>query len=552
MIVALIVGALLGGSAPFSMADFAPPTAIKNPTNHIEGRLVLAAEPDSDGGVIIRDGDGAFSDPKMKARRLPPFDVTLVQSGTALIPVQRGSIAGRHPHWELIVEPGRIWGEPGDSGFSRASLPFALEERNANCIHNGVLSFRLGADGRASQATYLIASETCAYSRFDLWGRVAATYIPEPVADAPSVRARYAEEIAHRIPIKPIATLASDYRLDPSRFGAEIAPADMTIFGVVVNGIHYSGGCETRRGRYPFCAEMDLPSYSLAKSLVGGLAAMRAELLYPGNLKETIAANIPACAAAGDWEGVTLADVLNMATGHYQSPDFEADEAAPDNLAFLYDETHTERIASACNHYPNREAPGQRWVYHTSDSYLLGSALQATTARRGGGDFYDSLLVEPVWHGLHLDPAIDVMRRSYDAERQPFTGWGLTLHGDDIAKLATFITRDHGVLNGISMVAPKMLTAALQQDPRDPGLPAGSADFRYKNGFWAWNAAKTLGCREPTWIPFLSGYGGIIVALIPNGVTYYYVSDGGTFAWSRAVKEAAKISPVCAEDRHGA
>ena len=82
MIAALILGALLGGSAPFSMADFAPPAAIKNPTNHIEGRLVLAAEPDSDGATIIRDGDGAFADPKMKARRLPPFDVTLVQSGS--------------------------------------------------------------------------------------------------------------------------------------------------------------------------------------------------------------------------------------------------------------------------------------------------------------------------------------------------------------------------------------------------------------------------------------------------------------------------------------
>ena len=48
----------------------------------------------------------------------------------------------------------------------------------------------------------------------------------------------------------------------------------------------------------------------------------------------------------------------------------------------------------------------------------------------------------------------------------------------------------------------------------------------------------------------MSGFGGIIVALLPNGMTYYYFSDGGKYAWAKAAKEAAKISPICPEAKN--
>jgi hypothetical protein len=54
-----------------------------------------------------------------------------------------------------------------------------------------------------------------------------------------------------------------------------------------------------------------------------------------------------------------------------------------------------------------------------------------------------------------------------------------------------------------------------------------------------------LGCQNPTWIPFLSGYGGITVALMPNGMNYYYFSDGGVFSWARAAAEANRIRTFC-------
>jgi hypothetical protein len=116
---------------------------------------------------------------------------------------------------------------------------------------------------------------------------------------------------------------------------------------------------------------------------------------------------------------------------------------------------------------------------------------------------------------------------------------------DDIAKLAIFLNNDRGKILGEQMIDIGMLDAAFQRNKSNPGLPAGSADLRYNNGYWAFNAQATLGCPAPTWIPFMSGFGGITIALLPNGMTYYYVSDGNSYTWSRAIREANKFRPFC-------
>jgi len=43
----------------------------------------------------------------------------------------------------------------------------------------------------------------------------------------------------------------------------------------------------------------------------------------------------------------------------------------------------------------------------------------------------------------------------------------------------------------------------------------------------------------------MSGYGGITVAMAPNGATYYYFSDNEEFSWSPPVHEMNKLSPYC-------
>jgi hypothetical protein len=41
------------------------------------------------------------------------------------------------------------------------------------------------------------------------------------------------------------------------------------------------------------------------------------------------------------------------------------------------------------------------------------------------------------------------------------------------------------------------------------------------------------------------GYSGNVIALLPNGTTYYYFSDNGEFTYADAVFESEKIVSNC-------
>ena len=176
---------------------------------------------------VLRDDFGDATNANGAARHLPAFDFVFVQDDDAIIPIRRGAIPGENAENEFILEPGRVWDEPGDGGYSRAAIPFTLEERNANCMHNGVMTFLFRDGGEISDVAFEIGSETCFYFKFDMWGRMTARYAPGPVDGADAAIAAYRREIAGRMPVKPISALAERYPgVRPEGFGspAEIDP----------------------------------------------------------------------------------------------------------------------------------------------------------------------------------------------------------------------------------------------------------------------------------------------------------------------------------------
>ncbi len=546
----LPAAALLAGTArgPWSMQAFQVPPAAQPPQRLLEGHLTLGAIRSGSVHVLL-DRFGRAAADHGAAATLPAVTLGLVSDGSALLPTRRGTIPGSHPAWDWAFEPGHAWSDPLDPAVTRAVLPFSLQERNANCLHNGQLAFVVDAAGRMSEAAFEIASETCAYFQFDQWAVLQASFEPAVLSEAALVTAERHGELAARLPVRPIAQLAVDHPgADPTQFGsaAEVPPSAMTAYGVVWDGVHYVGDCPTRADTHPDCDELALPSYSLAKSLVGGLALMRLEKLYPGTAALGVAELVPECDAVA-WRGVTLRNLLDMSSGHYLSPADQADEDGADLLPFFEAEQHSMRLSFACNHYPRREAPGHRWVYHTSDTYLLGTALARAYRRHAGetADFYRDLLVRDLFVPLQLNPALAETRRTIDPAAQPFTGYGLTLHRDDVARLAVYLGRAAAAPEAGGLLDARLLHEALQRDPSQPGLEAAAAGLRYQHGFWAWNAARTLGCSHEVWVPFMSGFGGIVVALFPNGLVYYYFSDGGDFRWAQAAREANRLRPFC-------
>lgn len=531
--------------------ELTPTTAFMSGANaepaidRFEGVLHVVA---ASTGVLrpIYDGLSLLRDASLQIDVFPEFDVTLLQDGDWLIPTLRGPVGGVHPHWEVAVEPGRVWSEPGDAGLTRAALPFALIEVNANCTHNGMLTF-LFHGGEISHVAWQIASETCQYLKFDFWGVTSARYEPMLAPDHAEIVAAFRAEQARRIQMRPIAALAEARPgLDVGLFSspADVDPADLTAFGVFHRGVHYVGDCATRAGPYPDCGAMLLPSYSVAKSIAAGLGLMRLEALHPGAMRERIADHAEPCR---DWGAVSFENALDMATGRYDSAESEVDENQLTSERFFLAPGFGEKLGISCGRYPRREAAGRTWVYHTSDTFVLGAAMANYWRGEHGpaADFFNDVLVDGIYARLGLSPTIRATRRTYDAARQPFMGWGLTLLPDDIARLAAYLQNPESA--DVTLIAPRALAAAMQRDPSDTGLLAADSNLRYNNGFWAWNAQNVLRCAHPVWIPFMSGYGGIVVALMPNGLSYYHFGDGGEQRWAHAVLAADQIAPLCEE-----
>jgi hypothetical protein len=77
---------------------------------------------------------------------------------------------------------------------------------------------------------------------------------------------------------------------------------------------------------------------------------------------------------------------------------------------FFAAETHADKLEFACTHYPRRANPGEVWVYCTTDTYVLGTALANAYAARFGddADFYRDVLGKDIWKPLRLSPVMDV------------------------------------------------------------------------------------------------------------------------------------------------
>jgi hypothetical protein len=530
-------------NAPINLSRFAMPKDALAVTAPLEGTLRITGQK-STGFSTKVDTYKVTRDKRADVGGLPTFAFEFVQDGTSLIPAQRGMVENSHPYWEWVIEPGRVWQTEG--GETRYSVPFALMERGANCLHYGVIAGTLDASGSSTRSLLQISSETCQYLKFNKWAVLETSWQQHKVADAGNIAAAYWAEVANRMPMKPIGALAAmDKSISESRLSQEkLIPAkDMTLYGAVVDGVHYVSGCDTRYGAYPYCEVLPLPSYSVAKSTVGGLALMRLEKLYPGVMDAQVSDYVDACSDKR-WQGVTFENLLDMSTGNYSSKSPNADENSGHFAPFFLKIATKSKLEFACSHFKRKTTPGKRWVYHTSDTFILSAAMDSFLKSKLGteADYYRDLLI-PVWRTLGLSPVVDATRRTVGARRLPYAGYGQLFHRNDIARIASELAGSSD--DFFAFFDQKELSAALQKNAADRGLKAGDKRLRYNNGFWGWNAKDFVGCKVDTWLPFMSGFGGISVVMMPGGTVYYYFSDSGKHLFGGPVALLSKIKPIC-------
>ncbi|MFD2986328.1 hypothetical protein [Sphingopyxis terrae] len=149
--------------------------------------------------------------------------------------------------------------------------------------------------------------------------------------------------------------------------------------------------------------------------------------------------------------------------------------------------------------------------------------------KRGAeADLYNDL-VRPLWDRLTLSPTLSTTRRSDDPAAQPFVGWGLTYQPDDIARLSRWLMQ-----GADGLLDERLLSAAMQRARRGAGFPAAFPlplsrrllDPRY---------GAMLGCPGSFWVPAMSGFGGISVAMLSGrDALFYSFGDSDHWDWSAA------------------
>jgi hypothetical protein len=389
-----------------------------------------------------------------------------------------------------------------------------------------------------SNAIFQISSETCAYYKFDY-----IAHYETKLQQANETTQVFDHSFFNEIEKQPIETLYEKSKIKSKVFadGKSFEPENVTLFGLIDEGVHYTSGCDTREGIYPLCDQMLLPSYSLAKSLAGTLGIALIENEYD-KISDLVVEDLVKECKGKKWRDVTVEDLSDMATGNFFSSTFDIDEAGLKQMRFIFDApTDAKKIELACNAYPRKSKPGTRFVYHTSDTYILGKALNSFLAKNTDIDDYYSDLLIPFFKDLKLSYAPSSTLKTEGDIKQPYTGWGMYLLQDDLVQLSKFI---HNQKRDKTESFQFLKQALLQEKDTLVAIPG--ANIFYNNGFWLRKYKKgTFGCKTETWVPFMSGFGGITVAFLPNNMTYYYFSDGYTFSWDSAVFAANQVRPFC-------
>ncbi len=468
-------------------------------------------------------------------KNIPKFEIEISSLDGKVYPKNTKIIETNHLFWNIQFGVGSSKLEISSSN-TLITLPFSLIHKSANCIHNGIGVFSISNDNQISNIIFEIASETCAYYKFDYVGLYSANFqftnaLPN-LSNNSDKNIISIENLYKRYNLTNKSFLNSDY----------IDPSNVTMFGLIDSNNHYVSSCMTRLGNYPFCDQILLPSYSLAKSIAGTFSLSLLESQYGSISNLYVSDLVPECYGR-KWKNVTLNNLSDMSTGQYFNSihDFDESSVASSEVIFMFEE-HKDKIKKACSAFPKKTKPGTRFVYHTSDTYILGLALnnflQSNSNRK---DYFNDVLI-PFLESNNLSQTSQSVLATNDNIKQSYTGWGMFFLRSDLDRLATII---HNIKNN-SSTQLTYLYDALNPNDNNSLLAIPSVNIYYNNGFWSRKFDKNIfNCSEDVWIPFMSGFGGITFAFFPNGMSYYYFSDGYEFAWESAIFSSHSIKPFC-------
>lgn len=481
------------------------------------------------------------------AEALPGFSIAFFTHGEYLVPVVRDIVPGT----AVILSPGRVWSEPGDGGMSRASFPLTFTEDGAS--RNGLATF-LYDDTRVSSLRFQVVQENVPWQDpFDGWGQASMTYTPSPIPHEEAVRAQFATELQQQAPIQPWSALPVSARARRlPNFDGNTTPAALKVSGVIVDGVLYLRGCDTRWGPYPYCREMRHGVFSVSKSLGAAVALLRLAQAYGDQVFALkIKDYVPVTATHDGWEQVTFADALNMATGigdlapQREPNEVHADENKPKMSQWHRARTAREKLAISFSYGRYAWRPGEVLRYNSTHTFVLAAAMDSFLKRQAGPRAHIwEMVVDEVFRPLGIFQAPMLHTQERDGGRGiPILANGLYLTLNDVAKL-TDLLQHGGQQQGQQLLSPTRLAEALFQT-QAMGLPTGRRnqydEARYHLSFRSEPYRTATGCLFH--IPVMAGLGGNVVVLLPNGISAFRFADGGYSEVDAMVRTGEAIRP---------
>lgn len=471
----------------------------------------------------------------------PNFSIDFISKEGKAYPSNSKVIKTSHPFWNIQFGIGTTKIDRV-SANTLVVLPFSLVHKNANCVHSGLAIFSISKVNTISNILFEIASETCAYYKFDFVGLYPASFSKSNIKSNQDTHNRRTEAIKDMT--KPIEDLYSKFSLNNNSFlnSNYVNTSNVSLFGVIDGNNHYVSNCNTRLGEFPFCDQLLLPSYSLAKSIAGSLTLSLIENEF-GPIENLLVNDLVEECSQRKWKGVSLNDLSDMATGQYINATHDRDESGASSTQFIFNLlTHKDKLNKACKAFPRKTKPGRKFVYHTSDTYILGTAMNNFLMLNTNYDDYFSDFLIPFFKEYDFSQASESVLRTDDKMNQPYTGWGMFFLRDDLQLISKIMHK--AMIDKTSSFS--FLHEALNPNKDNSLVAIPAVSIYYNNGFWSRRFDKSaFNCKEDVWIPFMSGFGGITFAFFPNGMTYYYFSDGYDYAWESAVFSSNAIKPFC-------
>jgi len=485
-----------------------------------------------------------------------------------LVPTERHRLItrGSRSPWDLIVEPGRVWSEANDNGWSRAAFPFTLVEKQGTLLRNGLASFVYNAE-KMSPIHFQIGKESTATGHLDLWGLAQTNYIPGTSPERQTWVEDYTREVAARIDIHPWRELEVKYdtelldQFDGNRIRRHISKS-----GLIIDGAVYSSDCHTRYGPQPYCRHMRHAVYSVTKPLIGWLTALRMAQKYGPQIMQYKVSNFVEL-ETGDthWQDVTFEHLLSMVSGigdveptrvsHYVETLGTSSEMAISRAS-----TWKEKLTAVerTGFYP--WGPGEVFRYASFDPFILALALSELHRRKEGpgANLWD-MMVSEVFKPIGI-ANLPIRQTQPDAQgyRVPIFSNGAFVTLEDIAKIEALI-RANGQSAGQQILHAELLEESFDGTVEQKGYPTGwinntGEESRYFRYFWYGLYQSETGCKIKA--PLMSGWGGNAVLIFPNGITALRFASGpdedddnDTWDQKPLGLVADGIRPLCLEEQ---